>query len=60
VTAWDKGGKAYPPSDASLVRDGLMDLKNWKAAWIGYEVPELHAVRDADAAWITNADEGAA
>ena len=60
VTVWDKDGKAYPPSDAAWWETGLMDLKNWKAAWIGYEVPELHAVRDADAVWITNADESSA
>jgi len=61
LTVWDADGKAYPSSDGSLVRErDLMDLKNWKAAWIGYEVPELHAVRDADAAWITNADESSA
>ncbi len=57
VTVWDKDGKAYPPSDVAWWETGLMDLKNWKAAWIGYEVPELHAVRDADAAWITNAEQ---
>ncbi len=60
VTVWDADGKAYPSSDAAWFETGLMDLKNWKAAWIGYEVPELHAVRDADAAWITNADESSA
>jgi len=60
VTVWDKDGKAYPPSDAAWFETGLMDFKNRKAAWIGYEVPELHAVRDAEAAWITNADESSA
>jgi len=57
VTVWDKNAKPYPPSDVMWWETGLMDVKNWKARWIGYEVPELHAVRDADAQWITNADE---
>ena len=60
VTVWDADGKAYPSSDAAWFETGLMDLKNWKAAWIAYEVPELHAVRDADARWVTNADESSA
>src|SRR5690242_18923756 len=25
----------------------------WKAPWIGYEVPELRALREANAAWVT-------
>jgi len=37
VTVWGADGKAYPSSDAAWFETGLMDLKNWKAAWIGYE-----------------------
>jgi alpha-L-rhamnosidase len=54
VRAWDKDGKPYPPSAVTWWETGLMGQENWKAKWIGYEEPELHRVREADALWITN------
>jgi len=56
VLAWDRDGKQYPASDASWWETGLLDQANWKAKWIGLEEPELRAVRESGAAWITNAE----
>jgi alpha-L-rhamnosidase len=53
VLVWDKDGEPYPPSDATWFETGLLDSGNWHAKWIGYEEREEHAVRLADAAWIT-------
>ena len=56
VRVWDKDGKAYPASAASWWETGLMGQQNWKAKWIGYDEPELHAIREGNAEWITNAE----
>ena len=56
VRVWDKDGKSYPASAASWWETGLMGQQNWKAKWIGYDEPELHAIREANAEWITNAE----
>ncbi len=56
VLAWDRDGKQYSASDVSWWETGLLEQENWKAKWIGYEEPELRAVRDAAAVWITNAE----
>jgi len=56
VRVWDKAGKPYPASAITWWETGLMGQENWKAKWIGYEEPELHRVREADAVWITNAE----
>lgn len=55
VSAWDKDGKAYPPSEVTWWETGLLDEANWKAKWIGYESPEHRSVREGGAVWITNA-----
>ena len=57
VKVWDKDGKAYPPSEVSWWETGLMDQSAWKANWIGYETPEMQAVRGANAEWITNGEK---
>jgi alpha-L-rhamnosidase len=54
VQVWDKDGNAYPSSDASWWETGVLDQEHWQAQWIGYEDAERRAVRNADAAWITN------
>ena len=54
VRVWDKGGKAYPISNASWWETGLQDAQNWNGKWIGYEEPEERSVREAAAVWITN------
>jgi alpha-L-rhamnosidase len=54
VSVWDKDGNPYPPSDASWWETGLLDQSNWKAKWIGYELPEHRSVREGGAIWITN------
>ena len=59
VIAWDRDGKQYPASDATWWETGLLDQGNWKAKWIGLEEPELRAVRESGAAWITNAETAA-
>ncbi|HET9803842.1 MAG TPA: alpha-L-rhamnosidase N-terminal domain-containing protein, partial [Candidatus Acidoferrum sp.] len=54
VKVWNKEGKQYPTSDVAWWETGLLDQKNWSAKWIGYETPEMQAVRGAKAEWITN------
>jgi alpha-L-rhamnosidase len=54
VLAWDRDGKQYSASDVSWWETGLLEQENWKAKWIGFEEPELRAVRDAGAVWVTN------
>ena len=54
VRVWDKDGKAYPESETTWWETGLLTQNNWKGQWIGYEEPELHAIRESGAAWITN------
>jgi alpha-L-rhamnosidase len=54
----DKDGAAYSPSDVSWWETGLMDSANWRAAWIGYELPEEQRIRESGAQWITNPGEG--
>lgn len=56
VRAWDQDGKPYPPSEISWWETGLLGQENWKAKWIGYDEPQLHALREANAEWITNAE----
>jgi alpha-L-rhamnosidase len=55
VQVWDKDGKLYPASEAGWWETGLLSQSNWKAQWIGYEDPEMHAIRESGATWITNA-----
>lgn len=54
VVVWDRNGVAYPASDSAWWETGLMSQSNWMGQWIGYEEPELHAVRNSGAQWITN------
>lgn len=54
VQAWDQNGNPYPLSDPSWWETGLLNTRNWQAQWIGYEDEEHHAVRAAEAKWITN------
>lgn len=54
VKLWDKDGKPYPVSDTTWWETGLLSQSNWQAKWIGYESPELHAIRESGAMWITN------
>ncbi|HLK03145.1 MAG TPA: family 78 glycoside hydrolase catalytic domain [Candidatus Acidoferrum sp.] len=54
VKVWDHEGKPYPPSDVAWWETGLLEQKNWSAKWICYEIPEMRAVRNANAEWITN------
>ena len=56
VTVWDATGKPYPASEVTWWEEGLGDQDNWRAAWIGYETPEEHAVRQAPAEWVANPD----
>src|SRR5215470_12579514 len=37
VRVWDQDGRPYPPSAVSWWETGLMDERNWKAKWIGFE-----------------------
>ena len=55
VVVWDQDGKASAPSEPSWWETGLLEQKNWKAEWIGYEESELRQVRQSGAVWITNA-----
>lgn len=55
VRVWGKNGKAYPMSAPVWWETGLLTSKAWTAKWIGYEQPELAAVRHSGAIWITNA-----
>jgi alpha-L-rhamnosidase len=54
VLLWDRDAKPYPPSDSAWWETGLLKQSNWNAKWIGYEEPELRAVRESGAEWITN------
>jgi alpha-L-rhamnosidase len=54
VLLWDRDDKQYSASDASWWETGLLKQNNWDAKWIGYEEPELRAMRAAGAEWITN------
>ena len=54
VLLWDRDAKQYSASDASWWETGLLKQSNWNAKWIGYEEPELRAMRAAGAEWITN------
>jgi alpha-L-rhamnosidase len=54
VLVWDRDGKPYPASDSTWWETGLMKQANWNAKWIGYEEPELRAMRETGAEWITN------
>jgi len=54
VKIWDKDGRLYPVSDVSWWETGLLDSKNWRAKWIGYEQDEHRALREANAIWVTN------
>ncbi|HWC19902.1 MAG TPA: alpha-L-rhamnosidase N-terminal domain-containing protein, partial [Terriglobales bacterium] len=54
VRVWDKDGTSYPDSDVSWWETGLLDSKNWRAKWIGYEEAEHRALREANAGWVTN------
>jgi alpha-L-rhamnosidase len=56
VKVWDRDGKAYPASETAWWETGLMEQQNWNAKWIGYDEPELAAVRKANAEWITNSE----
>jgi alpha-L-rhamnosidase len=56
VKVWDGEGKPYPVSETAWWETGLMEQQNWKAKWIGYDEPELDAIRKANAEWITNAE----
>lgn len=60
VRVWDKDGKEYPVSAASWWETGLLGQENWKAKWIGYDEPELKAIREANAEWITNPETDSA
>jgi alpha-L-rhamnosidase len=55
VRVWGKDGKPYPVSMPSWWETGLLNRAAWTAQWIGYEQPELAAVRHSGAIWITNA-----
>jgi alpha-L-rhamnosidase len=55
VRVWDKNGKAYPVSSTSWWETGLPAQAAWRGQWITYEEPELRSIREAKAAWITNA-----
>ena len=55
VLVWDQDGTAYPPSDVAWWETGLLDSKNWRGKWIGFEEDEHRRLREARAAWITNA-----
>jgi alpha-L-rhamnosidase len=54
VQLWDQAGQPYPPSDITWWETGLMVQKNWRSKWISYQEPELRAVRESGAMWITN------
>ncbi|HVH89032.1 MAG TPA: family 78 glycoside hydrolase catalytic domain [Terriglobales bacterium] len=54
VKVWDKDGNSYPDSDVSWWETGLLDSKNWRAKWIGYEEEGHRALREANAAWVSN------
>jgi alpha-L-rhamnosidase len=56
VQLWDQAGHPYPPSDITWWETGLLLQKNWRAKWIAYQEPELRAIRESGAAWITNPD----
>ncbi|HEY4047396.1 MAG TPA: family 78 glycoside hydrolase catalytic domain [Acidobacteriaceae bacterium] len=58
VLLMDKDGVAYSPSAVTWWETGLMDSANWRATWIGYELPEEQRIRESGAQWITNAGEG--
>jgi alpha-L-rhamnosidase len=55
VRVWDQNGDEYPPSDVAWWETGLLDSQNWRSKWIGYEEVEHRRLREANAAWITNA-----
>ena len=57
VQVWDADGKPYAKSDVSWWETGLMEQRNWHAEWIGYEEPELHALRSSGAPWISSASK---
>jgi alpha-L-rhamnosidase len=54
VRLWDQAGQPYPPSETTWWETGLMLKKNWQAKWISYQQPELRAVRESGAVWVTN------
>jgi alpha-L-rhamnosidase len=56
VQVWDKDGKPYPKSDVNWWETGLLHANRWHGKWIGFELKEDRAVREADAAWISNPD----
>ena len=60
VRVWDHAGKPYPVSASAWWETGLMEQQNWNAKWIGYDEPELTAVRKANAEWITNSETDSA
>jgi alpha-L-rhamnosidase len=60
VKVWGRDGKPYPASEIAWWETGLMEQRNWKAKWIGYDEPELAAVRRANAEWITNSETDSA
>ncbi len=55
VRVWGKDGKPYPISAPTWWETGLLTPTAWTANWIGYEQPELTAVRHSGAIWIANA-----
>jgi alpha-L-rhamnosidase len=54
VQLWDQAGQPYPVSDITWWETGLMLQKNWTGKWISFQEPELRAVRESGAMWITN------
>jgi alpha-L-rhamnosidase len=54
VKLWDTQGAPYPASPVSWWETGLMETAWSNSQWIGSELPELKAVRESKAEWISN------
>ena len=65
LTVWGADGKPYPhaepqaDSEPAWFETGLMNQEAWQAQWIGYEITEEAAVRNAPAQWIASPDAAA-
>lgn len=59
VQVWGNKGISYAESSLTWWETGLMGQDHWRGQWIGHEGEELHALRTANAQWITNASSSA-
>ncbi len=56
VKLWGADGNAYSATPIGRWETGLMRPADWRAKWIGFELPDESTVRHAGALWIASPD----